>query len=707
MNLKKTPLLANTVLCLLESLLAAAIGTVFLVCLVLLLSGIASANTREGMTAMDTLSIRDMGNVTRGSLLFHNNEDYQLAPILHTDVDISITGMIARVKLAQRFHNPDTVWQEGIYVFPLPENAAVDHLRMRIGKRVIEGQIRERETAKKEYQKARDNGQKASLVEQERPNIFTTSVANIGPGEEIIIEIEYQQTVRYDSGEFRLRFPMVVAPRYIPGSTVVQGFSGSGWAVNTDQVWDAERITPPVTKPGEAAVNPVMIDIHLDAGIPLEHITSSHHNIQIDQQDVSTYSIQLEHVTMADRDFELYWQPEKKDAPQAAFFRERKHDMDYGLIMMLPPLQQSSQVLNREVVFVIDTSGSMGGQSIIQARSALMMALERLKPGDSFNIIEFNSHTDQLFEWPRLVNHQSLRQAKQYVAGLDASGGTEMLPALKLALNDNNNTSSVRQVIFLTDGSIGNEAALFNTITRELGRSRLFTIGIGSAPNSHFMTRAARFGRGTYTYIGKVSEVETKMSTLFGKLESPVLTNIHIDWGDATDLEAWPKKIPDLYLGEPLLVSVSASLLPEMIRLTGSVSGSLWKTSMQLKGHGEHEGIHALWARKKIAALMDLLNQAKEENNLKQQVIETALRHHLVSRFTSLIAVDITPSRIKEELLRASALPVNLPSGWQYEKVFGQLPQTATDAELKILIGMLLLLVSVFLVMNRRYVYPD
>ncbi len=707
MKINKTHLLANTVLCILESLLAAIIGTVFLVLLVLLLSGVASAETTEGLAATDIITVRDAGEVTRGTLLFRHSENFRSAPILETGVQMDITGMIVRVRVRQRFHNPDTVWQEGIYVFPLPEDAAVDHLRMQIGERVIEGQIREKETARKEYQQARDSGKKASLVEQERPNIFTTSVANIAPEEEITVEIEYQQTVRYDSGEFRLRFPMVVAPRYIPGKTVIKGFSGTGWAVNTDQVEDAARITPPVLYPDERLINPVMIRIKLNAGFPLEQITSSYHNILIDQIDSSTYNIQLEQQTMADRDFELYWLPESKDAPQAAFFREHQKSRDYGLIMMLPPMQERAETLNREVIFVIDTSGSMAGTSIVQAKAALVLALERLKPGDSFNIIEFNSNTSQLFNWPHPFNHQSLRQAKEYVRRLQADGGTEMLPALDLALTDNNDRSAVRQVIFLTDGSIGNENALFRTISRKLGRSRLFTIGIGSAPNSHFMTRAARFGRGTYTYIGDVNEVQEKMATLFSKLESPVLTDIQIDWQGADNVEAWPQKIPDLYLGEPLLVSVASTTLPEKINISGVVSGALWQSTMQLDGHGQHDGVHVLWARKKIAALMDNLNQVSEKNSLRQEIIDTALRHHLVSRFTSLVAIDVTTARDKGVPFHSSALPVNLPEGWKYEKVFGQLPRTATDAEQKILIGLLLLLFSVFLVLGRHYVLPD
>lgn len=634
--------------------------------------------------------------VKQGALLFRTEQAYISAPLLHTDVQIEITGMIARTAVKHYFRNPNSHWQEGIYVFPLPETAAVDHMRMQIGERVIEGQIKERRAARKEYEKARQNGNRASLVEQERPNIFTTSVANIGPHQTIIVEIEYQQVVGYSQGNFSLRFPMVVGPRYIPGNNQVNGAAGSGWAENTSQVADAKRITPPVLLPTQDKMNPVSLNINLDAGFKLARIESPYHAVEIYNRTQNNYQVVLKDDEVpADRDFLLEWQPVPGNAPMAAFFKEAKDNSDYALLMVLPPGNKSRKTLAREVIFVIDTSGSMAGPSITQAKSALEMALGRLRAGDRFNIIQFNSKTSQLFQFPRPVAHASIREARKYIRALEADGGTEMAPALRAALTNHGNGYDVRQVVFLTDGSVGNEDELFQIIEQRLGESRLFTVGIGSAPNSHFMNRASRFGRGTHTYIGNTKEVQRKMDELFQKLENPVLSDINIQWPDGENIESWPQKIPDLYLGEPLLITVKADALPQHALISGNAPERAWHTKLALDGGQNRQGISVLWARRKIAALMDQQRRDETEADaIRDQVVEVALAHHLVSKYTSLIAVDVTPARPQDEALHQRPMPTNLPAGWRYEKVFGQMPATATPAALYIILGMILLILT-------------
>ncbi|RKZ65296.1 MAG: marine proteobacterial sortase target protein, partial [Gammaproteobacteria bacterium] len=519
---QQSPIFTSTLHCILAGFFSGFFFNIIMIFIIMLLSDRLSAAPLEENLSHDRVGkqieeVRQVkvkpGNIKQGSLLFKTSndltQDYTLCPTLDTDVHIQITGMTARATVKQKFHNNSADWQEGIYVFPLPENAAVDRLRMFIGDRIIEGQIKEKQQARKEYQQAKIEGKRASLVEQERPNIFTTSVANIGPGEDIMIEITYQQPVSYQNKTFNIRFPMVVAPRYIPGKTVVTGFQGTGWSLNTDQVADASRITPHVintdqdleNEPEHTSVNPVSLSIDLDAGFLLSNIDSPYHPIDIGIPDKTKYSIQLQNKRVpANRDFVLDWKAEAGKAPMAALFTEEKDSDIYSLIMLLPPASETSPVLHREVIYVIDTSGSMSGPSIVQAKQALNLALDRLKPGDRFNIIQFNSYTEKLFQFPQPLTHHALRQAHQYIDNLEAQGGTEMAPALSAALlkrgnNTNQNNYNIRQVIFLTDGSIGNEDKLFNIIQSQIGDSRLFTIGIGSAPNSHFMGRAAKFGR--------------------------------------------------------------------------------------------------------------------------------------------------------------------------------------------------------------------
>lgn len=695
----------------LASLLAGVVTSLLLGLLVFLL--MSPVEAAESVTSPATGTVEhsptDPGRLQRGSLLLKLASGGVAvdAPVLQTDVEMNISGMIARVLVRQQFRNPGTGWVEGTYLFPLPEDAAVDRMRLRIGERLIEGEIREKGAARKAYQAARRAGKKASLLSQERPNIFTTAVANIAPGETVQVEIEYQQTIAYSQGQFRLRFPLVVAPRYIPGTPVgsetVAGFEGNGWAAGTPQVPDAARITAPVVDPSEGPVNPVSMSIRLDPGMLLSRLESVYHPITRQQDEQGIYHLALRDSTVpANRDFELVWVPETGRAPQAALFNEQWQGEEYALLMLMPPVAPDTlpQAMPREVIYVIDTSGSMHGASIVQARAALKLALQRLKPADRFNVIQFNHQTSALFSQAVPASAGNLRRARAYVDQLVADGGTEMLPALQRALDQQAERGVLRQVVFLTDGSVGNEQALFSLIHQKLGDSRLFTVGIGSAPNSFFMTRAARFGRGTFTYIGKVSEVGEKMAALFSKLETPRLTDIEIHWPEDQAVAMWPARIPDLYQGEPVLVALKMAGSNRSITLTGNAAGTPWQQQVTLRGGSARSGVHQLWARRKIADLMDGRARGVAETEVRKAVLEVALAHQLVSRYTSLVAVDKTVARPADKPVKSKAVPTSLPQGWSANKVFGSLPQTATAADFNLLLGVLLLTLGWF---SRRW----
>ena len=636
---------------------------------------------------------------SRGGLLLRARTPGRFweAPTLRTDVELEVTGLVLRGRVSQRFTNPTTGWQEGIYVFPLPETAAVDTLKMRVGSRIIEGVIKEKREAKKIYQQAKEEGRKASLVEQERPNLFTNSVANIGPGEEIEVTLEYQQTLRYDAGRFRLRFPMVVGPRFIPGRDLpaaqegeIAGFDGSGWASPTDQVPDADRITPPVLAPASARENRLSLTVHLEPGFELAELKSPYHGIRQEETSSGRYRISLDAGTvLADQDFELVWRPRPAEAPRAALFTQELDGEVYTLLMVLPPQEESSRRLDRELILVIDTSGSMHGASIAQARQALHAALGSLRRGDTFNIIRFSNSTSALYPQAKPASSGNLTEAGAYVDGLVAEGGTRMLPALELALAESPRDGRLRQVVFMTDGAVGNEDELFQLISRDLGENRLFTVGIGSAPNAHFMRRAAAFGRGTFTYVGSPQEVGEKMSELFRKLESPALAGIQIGWPDPA-AESWPREIPDLYLGEPVVVATRLSGLGGDVVVRGLRGTTPWQVPLRLQGGSQSQGIDKLWARRKISALMDEGTRGADKGLIRQEVTELALAHHLVSKYTSLVAVDVTPDRPLDSPLASKAVPTHLPKGWSAAHVPGVLPQGGTPAPLLILVGVLL-----------------
>ena len=666
-----------------------------------------------------SLNLHAASELGSGTLLLpvEGGSEPVAAPLLATEVHMQIIAMTARVTVSQRFRNPGTRWTEGVYVFPLPDEAAVDHLRMSVGERIIEGEITARAEARKVYEQARDAGQRSALVEQQRPNIFTTSVANIEPGGEVRIDIEYQQPVSYADGVFSLRFPMVVAPRYIPGTPISEQVRLSGgWSRDTDQVPDASKITPPVQRPKLPVINPVSLDIRLDPGMPLADLSSRYHAVHIEQRQ-QQYHIRLEQgSTPANRDFELTWKPVPDHAPRAALFTEQQDSQHYALLMLSPPDADRLGELNvpRDLTFIIDTSGSMFGDSMEQARKALILALNGLGDRDRFNVIEFNSNATRLFPILTPADHAHLQHAIHWVRGLRADGGTEMADALKLALPGRNSDSNrLHQVIFLTDGAVGNETALFQLIEQRLGNSRLFPVGIGSAPNSYFMRKAAHVGRGSFTPIGKPDEVLEKMSALLKRLQYPALTDLKLilpaEIESAAADNIYPNPLPDLYLGEPLQLALRLPQLPSQLTIQGRFGNRPWQADLQLDSPLPGNGIRVLWARRRIDNLMDqhrLSNDTSRQAELREAVLETALEHHLVSPFTSLVAVDKTPVRPAGDSLDSSQLPLNLPEGWRYGKVFS-MANTATPGPLLLLSGLSLLLGAGVLHKLTRHSVPQ
>ena len=623
--------------------------------------------------AVELYAVTGLEDAGRGSLLFKGDGGGPLlaAPLVGTEVSIAVSGLVARAHVAQRFLNPGDGWVEGIYVFPLPENAAVDHLTMRIGERVIEGRIKERREARQIYEAAKQEGRKSGLIESERPNIFTTSIANIGPGEEVTIEIEYQQILEYDQGRFALRFPMVVGPRYMPSEIQTVNVGADGWSAGSS---DAIRITSPVLRPEQGRINPVRLTVTLDAGFPLSAIDSPYHAIDVDQREDGRTVVSLaDGAVAADSDFELVWTPEVGAAPGAGLFAETVAGARYMLVMVMPPTaplaDERAAVLPREAIFVIDTSGSMEGDSIIQAKVALSLAIDRLKDGDRFNIIQFNSITSTLFHRPRVMDGGHRAEAQRYIAQLAAAGGTAMAPALRLALADDAPRGFLRQVVFLTDGAVGNEDELFRIIRDSLRDSRLFTIGIGSAPNSYFMSEAAEAGRGTFTYIGGVDEVSIKMGDLFAKLENPLLADLEVIWPDGAHADMSTAALGDLYAGEPVIFTVRATLTEGDAILSGRLADRPWRVKLPLAGAAPSPGVAKLWARERIDDLMT--GTRAGDGAVRARVVELGIAHHLVTKYTSLVAVDTTPTRPADQPLGSLKLPHNLPKGWDYDKTIG------------------------------------
>jgi Ca-activated chloride channel family protein len=570
----------------------------------------------------------------------------------------------------------------------------VDSLKVVIGDRVIVGDVKARQEARETYERARNAGHKAGLIEQERPNLFTSSVANIGPGETVLVQIEYQEPVHQTGDEFSLRVPLVVAPRYSPApimQTVALDRDGRGWGQVADPVPDRDRISPPVLDPkASPPTNPVSILVRLQAGFPISEVKSAHHAVKVeaDGDDGRTVTLRDGQVP-ADRDFELTWRPAARAAPAVGLFREHVGDADYLLAFVTPPplppapegteQKQQQPAVAREIVFVIDNSGSMAGTSIMQAKASLGYALDRLSASDRFNVIRFDNTMEALFDDTVPADRDHIARAKSFVDRIEASGGTEMVPPMQAALTDPraDDVRHVRQVVFLTDGEIGNEQQLFDTIGGMRGRSRVFMVGIGSAPNTFLMTRAAEIGRGTFTHIGSVDEVEERMRALFEKLASPIVTSLAATFA-GVEAEVTPAVIPDVYRGEPVVLAAKVPASTGTLALSGMIGERPWTITLPLADAAEGKGISKLWARRNIedAEVLRTLGRMSSEE-ADRRVLALALAHHLVTRLTSLVAVDQTPSRPEGAHLTRADIPLDLPAGWDFEKVFGHRPAAA------------------------------
>ncbi len=668
---------------------------VIVVAIAALLSAMATARSAPAVDPAPSPKLVTPSDMKSGALLLKATEEgrYVEAPRLGADYDVTISGPTARGRVSQIFHNPTEGWVEAVYVYPLSEGAAVDSLKMVIGSRVVVADIKERQEAKRVFEAAKAAGQKAALVEQERPNIFTNTVANIGPGETVVIELQYQEPVKQSADTFSLRIPLVVGPRYNPPPLVqVVDLSpgGEGWGkFAADPVPDRDRIEPPVLDPAQhAATNPVTISVRLAAGFPLGEVKSHHHAVDSErppQSGETTRVLKLSAGAVpADRDFELTWKPAAAAAPSVGLFRERVGDSDYVLAFVTPPVLTDAKPerLPREVVLVIDNSGSMGGTSIREAKASLVYALGRLQPEDRFNVIRFDNTFDVLHPDTVPATPAAIADAKRFVERLQASGGTEMVPAMQAALTDPRSSGegrSLRQVVFLTDGAIGNENQLIETVAGLRGRSRVFMVGIGTAPNSFLMTRVAETGRGAFTHIASPEQVEGRMRALFEKLEQPVITGVSAKFtGSQADMT--PESLPDLYRGEPLVITARIAnkegATSGSIDVAGSIGDQPWMASLPLAAAAEGKGLSKLWARRKIAdaEVARTLRQLTAQE-ADQRILALALEHHLVSRLTSLVAVDKTPSRPDGARLTRADIPLNLPAGWDFEKVFGDRQQ--------------------------------
>ena len=617
--------------------------------------------------------------------------------ILKSDAKMTLTGLINHVVVTQHYINENPFAVNARYVFPLPDESAVQAMTMRIGERVIKGKITKKRQAEKQYQAAKKAGKQASLLRQQRANMFITNVANVGPGEEIVITLEYQEIIDYQHGIFAIHFPTTITPRYhaITGEVNDEQDTHAIKSANAPSFTPQGWLSPVYTKQTNEATSSsdLSLTINMDIGLELVDINAKYHQVNIENPAFGQYSIVLKPQQAINRDFVLEFKPLQIAQAQAALFTQQAQNGEqYALAMLMPPSDSftQSQRLPREMVFVVDTSGSMHGQSIEQAKKALFYALSLLDSDDSFNIVSFNNEVAAMSETPLIASDFNLRRAERFIYNLQADGGTEIKGALDAVLDGAQCEGFVRQVVFLTDGSVSNEDQLFKHIAHTLGDSRLFTVGIGSAPNRYFMRRAADIGKGTYTFISSAHDVQPKMQQLFDKLAHPAMTNLALTNTNGSSLDFWPSPLPDLYFAEPIMVAIKLDTT-DTITFTGQTAHGEFKVKLNPQASSKATGIDKLWARQKIKSLL-LYNQ---QSVVKQQVQQLALEHQLLSPFTAFIAIE--EATIKEVAKQSTQVANTMPQGMSM-----RLPQTDGQSKIHIVFGALLLLGGLLLVRRGK-----
>jgi Ca-activated chloride channel family protein len=570
---------------------------------------------------------------SRGMLLVKHGDDHWELPLMDTSVDAEIAGFVADVEVHQVFSNPFSERIEATYLFPLPDNSAVDDMVMQIGDRRIVGEIHRRDEARAIYEQARDSGRTAALLDQERPNMFTQHVANIGPGEQIDITIHFVQSLKYDDGGYEWAFPMVVGPRYIPAE-------GTG-AANPRE--DAARLDAPYSR---STGNAISLQVSLDAGVPIQGLRSPSHKLLVERIGESQATIAIDpRDRIPNKDFILRYDV-AGESPDAALITHRSGLGGYFMLMIQPQSEDAlsdAVVTPKEMVFVVDTSCSMSGFPLDKARDAMRLAISEMNPSDRFTVLNFSEKVSKLS--PQTLPNTSFnrRQGLRFVNQFRGSGGTEMLSGIKASLDLPADDDLLRTVLFLTDGYIGNEDAILAAIGERLGRSRLFSLGIGSSVNRYLLDRMAKMGRGQVQYLRPDEDASGAIEEFYDRIRNPVLTDIEVEWQGVSVEQVMPDPVPDLFAGQPIIL-VGRYDKPGRgsVTIRGRVRGQEVEQTIDVllpRHQDENSALASLWARNVIADL-ESRQHGRPSRALVEEITDLALEYRLMSKYTSFVAVE-------------------------------------------------------------------
>jgi Ca-activated chloride channel family protein len=590
--------------------------------------------------------------------------------LAHIAVTGHVDGSIADIEVAQTFVNSFDHRIEAVYIFPLPEGAAIREMDMVIGERVIRADLREREAAREAYEEARDRGHVASLLEQERPNIFTMNVANIEPGHAIQVRTRYVEQLDYRDGAYHFDFPTVVGPRFIPGTPA--GHEGDGLADDTDAVPDASRITPPVVPEGTRVPYEVELELTVDAGMAIYDLVSTSHDLDIDWESERRAVLRLpEAERHPDRDIVFNFSL-ADDEPVAGFLTHWDERGGFFTLMLEPPVSfEQDDVRPRELVFVVDNSGSMGGIPINTAKETMRYALRHLNPDDTFQILRFSDAATTMAPRPLTNTAENIATGMAFIDAMQGGGGTHMTAGIRAALEPPIEAGRLRTVLFLTDGYIGNEGAIFVLIDELLGESRLFSLGVGSSVNRYLLDQMADIGRGDVFYMNADEPPEVAVEGFYARINNPILTDIAVDWGDLSIHSVTPQPIRDVFEGTPLLLTGryssgdSGTIVISGLRGLDDLEIRVDVDLPEVSDDGD--AIASIWARRQVDGITAQVYGEPSEA-VRDEVLELALEFDLMTQYTSFVAIDESSVVGTSDPLHSTVIPVALPAG---------VPQTA------------------------------
>ena len=592
-------------------------------------------------------------------------------PLLQTDVDAVISGMVADVTIVQAFANPFDQPIEAVYVFPLPDDGAVDAMTLRVGGRAIEGTIHEREEAKAIYDAAKADGRVAARLDQERPNIFRQHIANLLPGELIEVEIHVVQPLTYADDAWSWAFPLVVGPRYVPPEDDPNPRTGAladlpAARAALDAPWSPTRTG-----------NDVTVRVSLDAGLAVRSVTSPSHDLHVTRPDDRRAEVTLpRYESIPNKDFVLRWTV-AGDQPEVAVLADA-HDGDGVFMLMIQPPAEASvtpaSVIPKEMVFVVDTSCSMSGFPLGKAKDAMRLAIAEMNPNDRFLVMDFNDQVSSLSARPLSNTSSNRARGLRYVDSFHGSGGTRMLDGIEASLGLPADPELLRTVLFLTDGYIGNEADILASVEQRLGAStRLFSLGIGSSVNRYLLERMAKVGRGGVDVVLHPEDADAAVRRFYDRIRNPVLADLAVTIEGVEVSELTPDPLPDLFTGQPLvLLGRYAGGGTATVTVTGRTAAGPFEQVLTVelpKDAQDHPGLGSLWARKTIEDL-ELRNHGGTNDALTHAMTELALAHGIVTRRTSFVAVDTVISN-PGGANQAVDVPLETPEGVDLEAAAG------------------------------------